>query len=620
MIFIVRYKPLLKKFMAKPRSGISLVETLVGLTLFSILVIPLAMLPIQAMDISEEDKASSILNLEMKWLLNDMQQNIGQAYRFQPEVKNVAGFNAKQQLFIAYWDDSKKQVKRIGYTLRETSSGSNKWQLLRADIPENADIMDYQVNDTTWKPTTKAINGNEFYLTTEDETAPQFLYCKNAVCDKDVIPDHADGVRLQGSGDTYYASAKGVRMVYRNSDIPFEPMYFKLASLQPNDNRNLAQTQLLPFAMSVKECDASCNWLAEKTVNHPALGNYNIPIASPSELGQNGVEPLSVSDFHYNYRTGELITVSESPGINRSDNAQFSSYIFKSRPGSPDQGPYRLQLFFRESYIDNFPLIISRDDPMIPQFGYQGETAIFRSVTQDNDDNIYVLTLITDNGASAGGFFGFGMQLQDQFFILKFSPEGQYISRFHLGSDVANHRFAIPGITYNPATPNEIYALVRNKAGNFVIRAYPKDQDEDDPDRVIISANSEILNNPNDNSKPNPDIAPGQVNWFDARGLEYDPLHNRFIILFSPFNENSYILSLDHDLKVQTGLFAGINNQPVSRAKLVPKIYLTNSKDTLQNSFGIAYNPLSNQLYIGSGSTYYSVIPNNLLNVVAGSM
>ncbi len=591
--------------------GISLVEMVVGLMIFSIIIFPLAVLPMKAVEQTGQAQSGTIAAFEIRRFFDDFSQEVGRSHRFM-SVKPIAtgaqlNMNESQQVFMAYWDEKTKSVKRVGYTFRQitpqagaqtdtASAGLRRWQLLRAEIAPDAVIQDFEINDPIWKPMGKVTNDSNFYITGNKlNTDPIFVYCRASVCNPSIPAAEADGVRIQSSVTSTTtvgnSSAGSISFVYRQSRTPLRPLYFKLASLQQHTNREFAEIQVAPFSMALSRWDVTNSWIAEKTKLNTAIGNYKVPVETDKSGELNAATQLPLNDMHYNYRTGEMLVVTNSPNTSTTD---AGLYIFKFMPGLPDYQPYSLSVSSGGSYTDNFPVALHVGDPGWPQ----GVSPRFLSVTQDIEENIYVLTRTGDGGSNAY-----------RFWIQKFSPEGAWVSRFNLGTDISNVANGVIGLAYNPSSPNEVLALLRTSSGRYVIRAYPKDLNEDDPARAVPSAESPNLNVI--------DVTPDDFVWSLAKGLEYDPLHNRFIIIFGDA-QSARVLSLDIDIR--TGTSKSDEGTPAERAQAIHTLYPPNKSVPLTNPFGVAYDPLNNHVFVTTGENntypYYRILPNVRLNLV----
>lgn len=605
---------------------------LIGLMVFAIIIFPLSMLPIKAIEQTQSSKEIGVTAFEMHSFFNRFGKEVGLSYRFLPEIKGATfvgigsgstnSFKTNKQIFFAYRDEGSQKVRRVGYQFKEETAGSGKWQLLRAEIPENANLEDYAPNGSAWKSTFKIAGTTDFYITGEKDSAgnitePSFAFCRESSCSEDIKPQDADGVRIQSgsikttgnpSNPNPPPSPLGLYFTYRSSTSYIRPMYYRLASLQSNPHRNAAEQQLLPFSMSIAYWNETKNWLMEKSVTSSDGSTFKVPIDKSGDI--TSATKLPIRDFHFNYRTGELLAVSNTTPSANANPERNGLYIFKFKPGLPDYRPYILDLAnSMQSYAEKFPVAIHSGEPGAVITFDANNQAEFLSVTQDSEDNIYVLTVIARQSP----------MVDYEYYVQKFSPDGEYVSKFNLGSQQSNN-FQALGITFNPATPNEVLVLCRTgitplneNSGTLVIQAYPKDQNTTQASGVLVSAKSVQLDSTAAKSKFS------NFNWgASLRGFEYDPLHHRFLLLSEKSSSSTpvlQILSLDTDFDAEN----------LDRAGYVQQVYFRNapaSSDTTPT--GLAFDPKNNHAYVAVVHTsspssiygYYQVVPNTLLNAV----
>ncbi len=628
------------------RTGVSLVEMLTSLAIFSIIVFPLIMLPIKAVDQTEELKNSGMLQFESDNFFREFHTDINLAHRFFPFNIYAAILGEDMPIerftFMAYWNPSNNQEVRVGYQLREIEAGSGKWELLKAIIPANARLSDFASNSQNWKPASKILNKVNYAISGLSNTPPIFVYCHQNNCGTSanpIPPEKADSIRLQsGTRET----PLGLLLRYRNATVTISPLFFKLASMSPNPDRFMEESQFFPFSAHLGRWNAQEAWIAEKIKNDPMIGNYRVPVESAAELAT--AIRLSPKDIHYNYRTGELLAVSNSD--TNVTPTERGYYIFKFHPGLASYVSYDINIPQGGTITHNFPVVLHNDDPGALPFG----EAEFLSVTQDSDDNIYVLgktnlTMLSQYSPSSSsrlaqshtfsdhsilsrllGFLCPPAQAQAAnpthfFWIQRFSPEGQFLSRFNI---TANDVSEVAGIAFNSATPNEICALIKRTNGDFHIRVYPKDQNEDDPTRVVYSAQSAKLNDP---AIAGDFTAAWNTNG--VVGLEYDSLHQRYLTVLGSSvstNATATLLSLD----VQTGTNANERVLAVSNihaplnGPVAPILSKADLAPQSQSAIGVAFDPLNNIPFItttenDSGNTnffYYQLLPSRRLTIV----
>ncbi len=589
----------------KRLKGQSLAEVMIGLTIFSVIIFPMAILPMKAVEVSSEAGNGSFAQYEIQTIFTEMSHEISQAYRFLPAVAH-ANFTTNQQLFLAYWDEKTQTTKRAAYAFREMkdpdtslSYTPKRWQLEKHD-KNFAGLSAANGIITTlnyFGPFGKVVHTKDFYITTADNTPPIFVYCRGKYCNaaSPAKPEEADGVKIQANSGT----SGTLIFNYRGSKMKLDPMYFRLASMQTQRHRNFAENQVLPFTAALNRWDSLDTWAAERTVaGVGGLGSFNVAIDKvPDEAT---AVKLPFNDFHYNLKSGELLAVSNSPDTSLNEAAL---YIFKFKPGMKDYKPYQMNLLDGGSYHDSFPIILHRDDPEWPTPASSASAHFvepkFLSVTQDNEDNIYVLVQ-TEAIAPY------------RYWIEKFSPEGVFKSRFSLGA-VTDVKTAY-GITYTPGTPNELLVLMKKFNDDPVIRAYPKEQNQDDPLRTVYSAESPALDNAG--------TTPTGFSWDNAAGFDYDVIHNRFLVLSSQASStpNDYI-----QIVSIPNLFMTVDSKDQAQGSVflnrlyAPSIDITPFRKTNKVPTGIAFDPLNNTVYLstteGANHYYYQIIPRDRLNI-----
>lgn len=593
--------------------GVSLVEMLISLMLFTAIVFPLMMLPIKALDQSEEGRNESIIDFEANQFFGELNNSIGLAYRFFPldedTVPNgecMEAFNPHKQLFLAYWDETSKSVVRVGYGLKKIEGSVSKWQFVKTTIPANPTLK-YDVANkqgalrnycpwSNWDTINRVASNTEFFITGgtgNDE--PNFVYCVGSRCSGDITPFEADGVRLQSNTVEDYDNPQNIKILYRNGEIILSQLYFKLASKQTQPNRHMAGMQFLPFTTTIESWGPDQNWIGEKSISIPSIGtSMYVPFGQTGCSAQATCRALPLSDPHYNYRTGELLMATQSLDTTASGSAL---YLFKFRPGLPNYQGYQFNYTQGNSYQNPFPVVLHQGDPGYPPVA-PGQKFQALSVTQDMKDNIFVLVATPESSTC-------------QYWVEKFSPQGQYKSRFCIiDRSNANSFENAQALAYNPATPHEILvlALQRTASQTAYLVAYPKDQNQDQFSNVQMSAFSQELIG----STQDP-INLSQYNFLDVGGMEYDPLHHRVIFSTSastaPVDHALALISIDIDLRSLPEGDPENDGSPWQRSNNITQVYPLNRdirirvRDALPPYFpiipnGVAYDPTSNNFYI----------------------
>jgi hypothetical protein len=167
---------------------------------------------------------------------------------------------------------------------------------------------------------------------------------------------------------------------------------------------------------------------------------------------------------------------------------------------------------------------------------------------------------------------------------------------------------AVAEFANDDAMPNDLLVFAQNRAGQFALRAYPKNQNQDVPSRTQVSAISAPFNN-------GTVAALGSewkdFHWRNVKGMTYDPLHHRYLFVEESPTQQARVISMAIGLKgsgdTRNGALVGTVN-----------IYPPDSARVLHSPTGIAYDALSNTLFLatheGNQYPYYRIIPNAALN------
>lgn len=606
------------------QAGVSLMEMLISLAIFAVVAMPMMMMPLQAVDMSTEARNTSSLNFEIAEFFTDFQHDVNMSYVFM-DISQIAanntslGLDPRRQVFLAYWDPQQRRTIRKGYQFRPIPGFSDRWEMMEADIQGTDEISDFAMsNNNVWRTTTKTLQGSSFYI----KGNPQFVYCKAGACGTDSLNQPitalgADGIRIQNSTTPVNVPIRGLdastaggvqlqfaplQFVYRNVSYSTPIKYFRLATLQQDIARRIAPYQILPFPMALKEWRVSNangrprtqqHWIAEKSITLPIGATTRTPLEMGTDLNSAYWE-LPLRDMHYN-RLEENLLVATSSDRTINDDNNRGAYIFKFRPGYIDYRAFTMTPSTGDAYSDPFPVVIHRGQH--PAWPASWDRLEFLGVTQDSENNIYVL-------AKTGTIAPF------TYWVQKFSPQGEYLSKFPLGTRVSTTVNSALGIAFNPATPDEVQVFIRNAAtGNFEIVSYPSAQNTTDSASVVISATSPNLNA----------IALGNsLSWDNVQGMEYDALNNRYLFVFTGAGTGTtnyaQLVSLDAELA------SGFGSNLMDRAQFVLRIYPPNDNNALTGPSGIAYNPANNTVFLATytGSTnpsrYYTILPDVPLN------
>lgn len=592
-----------KRMTAQP--GFTLTELMISMIIFGIVIVPLVALPIKTAKRSDDLSAQSLTANEVKHFESKLQDELGQSYLLLP-IGSTPGFTTVDQdfqhFFFAYWDESNQEVVRVGYKYEETGSFTPKhYKIYRTVLTENSDLECYQDprpagapcddldTNPNWSAIGVVVSAANLYFTNSTEANGVWSYCKDLYCDLSLDPNEVTALRiLQGKITAHYTSSTEV----------MPGALFKLAGLLAHQDRSLAKNKVLPFAMSTRVWTAQTMWLREvaRSVNYyGSTADYKTPVAHNTEAeaacgsgvaSENGVTVpadscllLHFNDPHFNYKTGEIVVVSNSNSHNPTS-AKQALYIFKLRPGVPDYPPFSMNLNGLPSTSESFPITLNEQDT------WYVPNAQAISVTQDDQDNIYALV---ENASSS------------VFWILKFSSQGRFVSRFPLEPSLSD----VKGITFDPASPEEVIVLAK-EGSNWQLRTYNKNTSSETFAYVKatgVSANldtTDVLG------------TGGLYDWDNAEGIEYDPLHHRYLVLFGTAAVDARIISFDID-------FSNTNGTPFSRAVTINKLYKQDSLTPLVLPEGIAFNPLSNTVYLVTGNKdprLYEMVPNHKLNPV----
>jgi len=594
-------------------------EMLISLAIFAVVAMPMMMMPLQAVDMTTEARNTGSLNYEIAEFFTDFQHDVNMSYAFvdiaQIKANNPSlGLDPAKQLFVAYWDPQERKTIRKGYQFKLIPGTVSHWVMMEANIHASDLLTDMERDDPIWRIQTKTLQGENFYI----DGNPRFTYCKAGACGTDsnnqpITALGADGVRIQDNAGTASAEIKGMdgstpagqkeqyiplKFVYRNVSYSTPVKYFRLASLQQDIARKLASCQVLPFPMALREWKVDStllrtqqHWIAEKPITIGGV-SVQIPVETATDF-TGAYSELPLNDMHYN-RLDETLLVATSSATSVPSQAR-GAYIFRFRPGFIDYRAFTMHPSKGETYSDPFPIIIHPGDPAWPE---GADMFQFLSVTQDTENNIYVLAKSANTGVYT-------------YWVEKFSPDGEYLSRFILDASVSPANDSALGIAYNPAAPDEVQVLVRLTNGDFRILSYPTAQNTDDKTNVVISAKSPALNAIN--------LGSG-LTWSNVKGIEYDPLNNRYLFVFNGAGVGTtdfvQIVSLDAEL-TDTSV-----STLLARSRLVLKVYPPNSETPLTNPVGIAYNPTNNLVYLSTFKTdgsanpsrYFTVLPDEPLN------
>jgi hypothetical protein len=592
----------------KAPTGLSLMEVLVGLVLFGVVAVPLMTLPLKGAKQAESIKHESNLTFEVKYLLGDFQDQLGYAYRFLPmelspqqtwqengldEVypltqeaavpENVRLQN--KMMFVGYWDPNTQSTRRIGFMFRriQLESGEFAWQLFKADLGDAALTMNAAIQGrASWQLASRSATGQEYYLTGPKATGtstvtnpnsgpasqfePNFVYCQSNLCNLNISPGAADGVKIQFNPvreSNLVEDPVGADIVahFEETSYTIRPLYFKLGGKQNNLGRTHMPEQVLPFTSSVKRWAKS-----ESCLQEVSSRSRNCQLSNEG-VGTN----LTLADMLYDFETDKLYTVSASA----TPNNRF--YIHRFSPGERDYQAYEDPNTIASigNSRDSFPVNFTSQDP-----GWvAGSTMRPLSITLDSVKNMILLVK-----ASVGA--------TDSYYIYTFSPFGKYLSRFNITGTVNQEARGIPfGVTFNPTAPREVLVGFNTATNRVSLFGFLKDTKEDDPDKVLPSAV----------------FRTGTRTGFGiagARNLEYDALSSRLLI-----SNATTIHSVDLSAP-----------QPERTLVTLNTIWLNSNNDIYPETFtapnleAVAYNTLTNSLYITSGGFYYQVIPNELLN------
>jgi hypothetical protein len=213
---------------------------------------------------------------------------------------------------------------------------------------------------------------------------------------------------------------------------------------------------------------------------------------------------------------------------------------------------------------------------------------------------------------------------------------GGYLSSFSLGSDVQD----VYGITYAPGTPQDVLVLLKNNAGNHVIRAYSRSQTTRQSTQVVYDCQSGETTLATCQSTGATDLSTlnmpvtlanmpinGNI-WDYVNGFEYDPLHNRFLVSFqSGAGYSAQILSMDAAITPLNAGDQAVNTFAVDVSNILnpyeSNTYLGAGPNS-ETVTAMTFDPLNNQVYMAANNTsagktttyYYQIVPNVKLNRV----
>lgn len=502
------------------RNGFSLLEMLISLAIFGIIVVPFVSLPIKAMQKNDSllDQATSIQEVHHIFIDN-LKKELGQAKHFFPlefpdTQSENALFDAKKQLFIAYYNPKQRQTSQIGYMLAPNTEDSTKYELFRTEIPNTAESnMDaYQSLDpnlTLWQRAGLSSQKDSILLETEQENSRiYFQYCTGSICNDNILPKQANSVRIMASTEGENQPS-AIYITLNQSKIKIPALYFRLGS-----DLNAQTASLGPYAFPVALNSQSSENSNLRDTNATGSGRR---MTTPDETGS----AITLGDPTYNPKTGTALLVGQGDSNGNASKRTF--YILKWQPKTTAYPGYEStssssivttnaaqQAAFSENSPSNpFPITLNANSP-----GYPGSDFNFVSVTQDDTGYIYVLATRPESGTTP-----FEARL------LRFSPQGGYMSQSNIsgiGDSAITNAF---GIAYTSSNPQEIHVLVSlagEEGTNYVIRTYNKFDNHSDANFVSHTAQSPLLNDSRISSTFFTNSVP--------TGLEIVPGKNQYII------------------------------------------------------------------------------------------
>lgn len=652
-----------------------------ALAIFSVVVFPLVTIPIRAVDKGIEAKSSQLANDEILTSVSSLQSKVNAAQSFMP-MTDLVNFDPRRQLFFAFIDPKTGEEKRVGYAFKDITTaaggctGNNecRWQMVETDIPVGANPDTYNLasvtNDRLWRSSANILYGRDYYIKSTPQTAPRFSYCIGGSCyldpnnnrNNDVNPCVATAVRIQSNNATNGSEPGALTLVYKDSEIKVPASFFRLGVSRTN--MALDEDQILPFSFAtgsygpppINNPDTSGfgplplssvdpnspgrligyayynkpSWIAERTIQPNTTNEIRLPVRFQNLYAS--ANDLPKTDAHYDAKLNKLTMATHSY-------SGRTYYVFQSEgdfnpirmPANGEnfrpyesKAPYGIiwgNLIGGEyTAPPNFPIVVRQGDAAWPPLS-AGQTSISQkvvalSVTADSEGNIYVLLKsgsgVVDSTTPLGNF---GNQ---RHWIVKFSPDGSYVSRFALPN--STNFASVIGITYDTRSTSDLVVLQMTNEG-YRLLYYPKDQNSDDPDSVRVSGQSPVLSALFSASTLFP--AP---NWAAPRGVEYDAIHNRFLFAFdgNTTSPGVQVLSIDGNFTTNAWLAP-----PASRARFINNLFSVISSNATPSTplyrlvngpaSGIAYNPNANQVILSAqgrnaASHIYFITPSIRLN------
>ena len=399
----------------KPKKrGISLLEMLVSLGIFTVIVLPLVSLPIKAKEQNNDALNNGKIDALVSDILNNtLAKDINSAASFMPLSTTLCLYNPDNSpctanytnyLFLASPSTNRADDSRIAYRIIPKKKIQDFGDIDQGDVHSNGDNTEshppqaaienvYVLQRLKIGPTDtlSSIIDNKNWVTLGDENsskqltfnALRFSYCKDGHCTttnnplNDNGPKDADAVQLTSINTSARSSDPSFTIKVGNTTLKQSPIYYKLGSQQTN-------------------IDADNKIYAFPTV----LNSYG---------SLSSAVPIN-NDIAFDYKTGEIIIA----GLYTNSTGNQVIYINKCRSevGCSSTSFDNLN----DSYYKYLPvnMLTSR----IPAWDVN---YTIKSVTQDNTGNLFVLATSTTPGINP--------------VVLRFTAQGVFDGSFNVSSD-----------------------------------------------------------------------------------------------------------------------------------------------------------------------------------------
>ena len=535
------------------QAGISLLEMLISLGIFAVIILPLVSMPIKAKEQNNTTLNTNKLSASITEALNrTLSRDVNNATNFLPftslNISYPTGVATDYQLvadnthmfFVAYPNSTGVGDTYVAYRIfkkqdltdfgdvtgaaatqnavspsgRKVPPTSTNYKIQRLESRTPFDLSDTsKLTDASASSRWVTLGGNSTAKALNFGPI-KFMYFQNGSCT--TSPQKADTVLLVSNDAVCNGATPSFDITVGNTTIKQDPIYYKLGSQQAN----LDSTSKI----------------------------YAAPVLLKSYADMSTGLTLN-TDIAYDYLNNEILIATNDTA------AQKNFYINKCAPESGCSA-----LTFTDAAGDKyFPIILTP-----ASLGHPGNAYNFKSITEDNDGNVYVLAKDTTSATKSAK-------------ILKFTSKGVFDNTFSIDSNAI-------AITFDPSTPDEL--LVVNQSGSPLktfIYSYLTDPTEPDTVTVNPTASADVSGVLVDSNN-----APVTVSAFDL-----DPYSNRLILM----DTLGRVFVLPHSINSDLGTRVfKLNTAYNADTATIPAI---------TNYYGIAFDPINNRYFtaVTSGGT-----------------